>query len=234
MPSHHKEPFLKISQIVSMLQVELNAQGYANPPLKVDGIAGPKTIAALHESLFPKADLPAPSPVQTGSTFTRKNLAVFAENLCKQNIREGSKEHAIIIADYVKMFGHGNWAWCGATVRYECLKAGLNIPLLCPSKFGYSFAFVEAWQQWAIEKGFYHDNDGKFDAQGGDIVIFDWTQKSIDLPDNDRDNHIGVLTRKEGDTYIVAEGNTSNMTAMKKRTSIQIQGFIRIPDGYKF
>lgn len=195
-------------------------------------------LAKANESQAPvvtKPDPVKPEPVKpAGSSFTRAKLALIAEQYGVKNIKEGTPEHKQIIADFIPMFGNGTWAWCGAFVYDMCKLSGLNIPLKCPSKYGFTFAFVEGWQQWGIEKGMYYDNDGVFKPQAGDITIFDWNQKDINEPDKNQDSHVGVHLRMDGALYVSAEGNTSDMTAIRKRPSVNIQGWIRIPDGYKF
>ncbi len=134
-------------------------------------------------------------------------------------------------------FGRGAWSWCAAFQRWCAKKAGLDIPVMVPksqTKFGYSFALVEAWQQWAIFMGFYHDNDGIFVPERGDLVCFDWDQVSINAKDIDWENHIGCHLRMVGKNYECAEGNSANQTAIRTRKPIQIQGWIRIPDGFSF
>ncbi len=169
------------------------------------------------------------------SKFTKAGLADIAEKEGKKHlVWSPGSEADKFKKKFWPVFGKGKWSWCAATVTYCCEQAGLVMPVNCPSKFGYTFAMVEAWQQWAMEKGFYHDNSSKFKAERGDITCFDWDQASIDDEDQDWENHIGVLLEKKGSIYIVAEGNTSNMTNVKERMPKQIQGFIRIPDGYEF
>ncbi len=171
--------------------------------------------------------------------FTRKRLADIAEREAKKHLvwKPGSE------ADKFKkkfwpVFGKGKWSWCAATVTWCCEEAGLPMPIKCPSKFGYTFGLVEGWQQWAIEKGFYYDNDGKFEPERGDITCFDWSQTDINQPDTDFENHIGVFlgfsVAKGAKRYLVAEGNTSNQTNIKERSPVNVQGFVRIPDGYSF
>ncbi len=224
---------MTLKDVIKLLQGYLNEHG---SKLTVDGIFGPKTRAAFESAISAPVVPPVVPPVLTGA-FNRSTLAVLAEALGKEHVKEGSTRHKEIIKPFAEKpvsFGYGTWSWCGATVHYLCRLAGLNIPLMCPSKFGYTFALVEAWQQWAIEAGFYHDNDGAFQPEPGDVSCFDWSQSRIDQGDTDWENHIGVHLGKSGSNYISAEGNTSNMTDIKTRTPIQIQGWIRIPDGYVF
>ena len=134
------------------------------------------------------------------------------------------------------VFGYGNWAWCGAFVFWGCRQAGLDIPVLCPSKFGYSWALVEAWQQWAIQKGFYVVNDEKTAPQAGDIGIIDWGRRPFDK-DTDWDDHVVLITGFENGMVQTAEGNTGaapGHSGLFSRNLGNFEGFVRIPDGYSF
>jgi hypothetical protein len=169
------------------------------------------------------------------TTFTRKKLADIMEREAKKKlVWSPGSEAEKFKKKFWPVFGKGKWSWCAATVTWAAEEAGLPMPVKAPSKFGYTFALVEAWQQWAIEKGFYHDNDGVFKPERGDISCFDWTQSSIHDKDTDWENHIGVHLHMDGNNYVSAEGNTSNRTDIKTRTPKQIQGWIRIPDGFDF
>jgi len=137
-------------------------------------------------------------------------------------------------ADFEPWFGKGRFPWCGAFVRWCAVKAGLEMPVLNPSSFGYSFALVEAWQQWAKSEGFYIDNKAGFIPEPGDIVLFDWDFPSLDAPDNDYEDHIGVFSHVQGNYFVCAEGNYKDKTAIVNRDPRSIQGFVRIPDGYTF
>lgn len=170
--------------------------------------------------------------------FTRRQLAEVAEDQAKLKLvwKPGSEADKYK-APFFGVFGKGKWSWCAAFVRWCCVQAGLDIPVKVPAnetRFGYTFALVEAWQQWAIFMGFYHDNDGVFEPEAGDITCFDWDQNDIAQVDKDWEDHIGVFLRMKGKNYECAEGNTSNMTNIKVRTPKQIQGWIRIPDGFSF
>ncbi len=171
------------------------------------------------------------------SQFTRENLAAILEKECSKNLYG-------IDVNFIKQpfsgppasFGLGSWPYCGATVYWGCKQAGLDIPILCPSKFGYSFALVEAWQQWGIEKGFYHVNDGIFVPMPGDIGIIDWSRTSYQEKDTDWDDHVVTFLREENRMYVTAEGNTGTLgqLAICKRSPVIFEGFVRIPDGYEF
>lgn len=141
-------------------------------------------------------------------------------------------------ADFFPVFGHGAWSWCAAFTRWCGIQAGLNVPIKDPDKFGFTFAYVPAWTKWASTLGFYHDNDGHFVPARGDLVIYDWEQVSINEPDRGHYDHIGVaLGVPVNGLYPAAEGNTNGnggFTAIKQRAPRNIQGWIRIPDGYSF
>lgn len=169
------------------------------------------------------------------TSFTRAKLAATAEaEAKKQLVWSPGSEADKYKQKFWPVFGKGAWSWCGAFTTWCCEQAGLDIPMNCPSKFGYTFALVEGWQQWAEEKGFYHDNDGVYKPELGDISIFDWTQTNINDPDNNWDSHVAIFLRMQGASYQSAEGNTGNQTNLKLRSSVNIQGWIKIPDGYSF
>lgn len=161
------------------------------------------------------------------TTFTRANLAKIAEEFCAHHYSRTSSEIKEVKEPFVGPpcnFGRGAWPHCAATVRYLCNKAGLNLPVLCPT--GYSFAFVPAVHKWAVSLGFFHKNDARFQPEPGDIVFYDWNQDSMD-------DHIGIHLRMSGRRFIAAEGNVDNgMTAIKERSGSTILGWARIPDYY--
>lgn len=137
------------------------------------------------------------------------------------------------------IFGTARFSWCAAFVTWCLEQAGLDCPVKFASKFGFTTAYVEGWQQWAMEKGFYHDNNGTYEAPPGAIIIFDWTQVSINTPDQDKDDHIGINLKSNMEngklvSCETAEGNSSNKTGFHTRKSITIQGFITIPESYSF
>lgn len=129
--------------------------------------------------------------------------------------------------------------WCAAFVTYCVRQCGVELGMAPnPRVKGfeqYCWALVETWQQWAIEKGCYYDNDGKFVPKPGDIVLFDWDQIDISQIDNDWEDHIGIHVAMSGQNFICAEGNTDNDRAVpnKVRVSRNIQGWIRLPAGLK-
>lgn len=191
--------------------------------LETDGIVGPET-----QKHFKKI-----TPVYDGS-FNRKRLSEIAFRETTIGATEANGGHKKYMADFQKFLSGYGWPWCGAFVYWCCKSAGLNIPLSVPGDPNhYTFALVEAWQQWAIRMGFYIDAVNKsITPQRGDIVLFDWSGPQV--PDRDFEDHIGVFLYKEGSSLICAEGNTMNAVLTRKRYPHQIQGYIRIPDGFTF
>lgn len=215
---------------VTLLQQFLNKK--ASPKLVEDGDPGPLTIGETLKQF--KVEVPKTIEAPT-TGFSGLALAGIAEREANRKLVWAAGSEATKYTDIFKsVFGSGRYAWCAAFVTWCCRNSGLNIPIRAPGTGAYTFALVEAWQTWFQKNGFYYDNDGKFVPQAGDIVMFDWDQKSINEIDNDWEDHIGIFLRMDGQYYICAEGNTGNATAVKKRVAVNIQGFGRIPDGYKF
>lgn len=168
--------------------------------------------------------------------FTRSYLADVAEAQANLGLvwSPGSSAEKYKMKFWPYM-GKGKWSWCGAFVTWCCEASDLVMPVHCPSKFGYTFALVEAWQQWAEEKGFYFNNDGNFVPVRGDISVFDWTRTNLKDPDNNWESHIGVHLKIMGKDFFSAEGNTlGGQTAVRSRQAVKIQGWIRIPNAYTF
>lgn len=130
------------------------------------------------------------------------------------------------------VFGKGRFPWCAAFVTWCLEESGVEVPLNMPSKFGYTSALVEAWQQWAIDKGYYLANHSGFQPLRGDIVLFDWSNPSD--PDYDWEDHIGFFSHESNGVLICLEGNHRDRTAIVKRYPSQVQGYIRLPETFSF
>lgn len=195
------------------------------------------TVEGLNDSndVIDKAEV----KIRVKASFTREKLADIAE------VEANQKNRYPAILKYTKKFNpyfgefapglHRNYEWCAVFVTWCCEQAGVKMPVEAPGQ-RFTFALVEAWQQWAIASGYYHDNNGSFVPQRGDIVIYDWGGRNI--PDTDWENHIGVFLYKEGENFVAAEGNVGAKNNLKSITDIKkdrksevIQGFIRLPDG---
>jgi lysozyme family protein len=174
---------------------------------------------------------PGPTPVVG---FSQLKALEFAMEECSKDISWRNNGYA---RKYTKkfepVFGTQRFSWCAAFVTWCCEKAGLNIPVKTPGDAdGYTFALCEAWQQWAKRNGFWVEGGSTVVPRKGDIVLFDWDGAS--RPDNDWEDHIGFVVRDAGPEVDCAEGNVNDATAFKRRAKSLIQGYIRIPDGYRF
>jgi len=134
-------------------------------------------------------------------------------------------------------FGRSRFPWCGAFIHWLLNSFGVKCPTKTDDSLNeYTFALVENWQHVAKVRGWYFDNDGMFQPQPGDLVIFDWNQIDINQSDRDYEDHIGVFIEMKEKRFICAEGNTRkgnvrNIANLCLRDAIDIQGFIRIPLG---
>lgn len=222
---------MTFQEFIAKLQAELNKKG---EHLDEDGAPGPLTSTALAKydvgfSLTLKPEAPPKIPIESGSAFSRAKLALIAEEFCAHNYPRTAPEIMAVKEPFAGppcSFGRGAWPHCAATVRFLSVKAGLNMPVLCPT--GYSFAFVPAVHTWAKSMGFFLKNDGTNSPEAGDWVFYDWDQDHMD-------DHIGVHLRMNGKYYVAAEGNVDDgKTGIKSRVSGNILGWARIPDGFKF
>jgi hypothetical protein len=126
----------------------------------------------------------------------------------------------------------GRFPWCSAFIHWLLNKHGVEVPIMCKEFPPYSYALCESWQQMAIIKGWYFDNDGKFIPSLGDIVLFDWQQRNIHEPDNKWEDHIGVFLEPiDSSQFLCAEGNSNNQSGLFKRKYISVKGYVRIPEG---
>lgn len=169
------------------------------------------------------------------SLFSREKLAQIAEAEGKKKLtwKPGSEADKYKKKFWPK-FGKDKWSWCAAYGTWCAEAAGLVMPVKCPSKFGYTFALVEGWQQWAIEKGLYQDNYKGLVPQRGWLALFDYDQRDLDDKDTDWENHIGVVLGVENGLVKCAEGNHGNATGIFLRSAKIIQGYVVIPEGYNF
>jgi hypothetical protein len=128
----------------------------------------------------------------------------------------------------------GRFPWCAAFVHWCLNKYGVSVPLMCNEYKGYSYALVEAWQKMAQTRGWYKDNDGKYEPKKGDIVLFDWEQRNIHESDTDWEDHIGVFLEPiNKEAFLCGEGNCNNQSGLFKRNYVSVQGYISLPYGLK-
>lgn len=224
---------------VSRLQAEINrAMGTL---IAVDGDFGPETAGSVR-SVQGRLGLPATGvvdlptwdglkklPTAEATGFTRARLAAIMEREANEgHTWNGNGRAKKFTKKFEGVFGSARFAWCAACVTWCCEQAGARMPVNAPGT-GFTFALVEAWQQWAIARGFWHD--GTAGIARGDIVIFDWD--GAQFPDRDQEDHIGVAMGGESGGFVVCgEGNVSDSTAIKTRAKSLIQGYVRLPDGF--
>lgn len=180
---------------------------------------------------LPLAPTPPPPPLVG---FSREKALLLAVNECSRDISwRGNGVAKKYTRKFENVFGTGRFAWCAAFVTWCCEQAGLNVPIKAPGDAeGYTFALCEAWQQWGIRNGFWIEGGANVVPQRGDIVLFDWDGAA--RPDADWEDHIGFVLRDAITEVECAEGNVNDATAFKNRSKSLIQGYVRIPDGYKF
>lgn len=122
--------------------------------------------------------------------------------------------------------------WCGAFVYWCCKQAGFKFSASFPT--GFTAAYVPGWEAWARNKKAWYSSRltaKEFNAEPGDIVIFDWDSDSVA-------DHIGIVLSYDGKrTLITAEGNTAalndsngNATAIRTRDWLSCKGFIRLTE----
>jgi lysozyme family protein len=224
---------------VSRLQAEINrAMGSG---IAVDGDFGPETLASVR-AVQARLGLPATGvvelptwdglrklPTAEATGFSRVKLASIMEReALAGNTWNGNGRAKKYTKKFEGVFGTGRFAWCAACVAWCVEQSGARMPVNAPGT-GYTFALVEAWQQWAIARGFWHD--GTAGISRGDIVLFDW--QGATFPDGDWEDHIGVAMGGESGGFVVCgEGNVSDSTATKTRAKSLIQGYVRLPDGF--
>jgi GH24 family phage-related lysozyme (muramidase) len=168
-------------------------------------------------------------PSQTG--FTKTKLAAIAEAQCLEDISwRGNGLAKKYTKKFEGVFGTGRFSWCAAFVTWCVEQAGgMVLPVQTPGT-EWTWALCEAWQQWAKGRGLWHD--GTDGIARGDIVLFDWD--GAEYPDTDWEDHIGIACGPlSGGGVVCAEGNTDDRTAIKTRDKSIIQGFVRLPEGFK-
>lgn len=188
--------------------------------LNVDGEVGPVTWAAVWSSkaVF-KEEI-------VSSDDVGKRVAKVALAEASAIITEENKLHKKYMQKFQKVFPGYSWPWCAAFVTW-CIEeaTGKQLPVYAPGDPAkYTFALAEAWQRWAKRYGYWEDRPG-YVPQPGDLVLFDWGGATF--PDADFEDHIGVFISMDNGAYICAEGNVKNATAVKKRYSNVIQGFVK-------
>ena len=169
----------------------------------------------------------------------RLKLANFAENEASKNLRwaNNSSEAEKYLITFrrpmweLEQFGVGvSWDraqqvffdWCGGFVYYCCQEVGMDVPIQ-PDGFWATMALVASWQYWAQKKGFWYPK-GSITPERGDIVIFDWENRSGLY------NHIGVVRgyTRGSSTFTTSEGNFGRRSGNFTKKLSDVEGFIRV------
>lgn len=187
--------------------------------------------------LVAEKDKPWPGEITTPDVgFTKAKLAEIAEKEAKLGLgwrdNTGASKYG---QAFFGVFGQVRFAWCGAFCHYCCSQVGLNMPIQIPGdRNNFTWALADAWQGWAERNGFWVSGNSGQEPKAGWIVLFDW--QGAQFPDRDQEDHIGVYTGRKTSSgkLICAEGNVNDHGAIKERDMSLIQGFVVIPDGYRF
>ena len=235
-------PLMQGEDVVSV-QALLDALGYAPGPidgtygpttaaavkdfqaaqgLRVDGIVGPQTLAALQAAPVPGG--PVPPPVRPPSTIGLAALNEATRHIGVKEDPPGSNRTA-----FGEWFGENGVPWCNIFVSY-CfqLGAGYTIcdgvagPGVVPGK---GCAYVPTTEHWLSASGMWV---GRTDPQPGDIAIFNW--------DGGQPDHIGIVQQVHGNgIFTTVEGNTSASSnsnggevMQRLRHISQVDGFGRV------
>lgn len=169
-------------------------------------------------------DIPGENP--------RLKLANFAENEASKSLEwvnssSEAEKYLEIFREPMRKLDHIGTAkvfydWCGAFVYYCCREVGIDVPIQ-PDGFWATMALVASWQYWAQKKGFWYPK-GSITPERGDIVIFDWENKSGLY------NHIGVVRgyTRGSSTFTTSEGNFGKRSGNFTKQLSDVEGFIRV------
>ncbi len=184
--------------------------------LDVDGICGPRTIAALERAR------PSSPGDGHGSRPGRKALAEAIKHL-------GVVERPINRTQFGEWFGIDGVPWCNVFVSY-CFRMGANYTL-CSGFQGAGVyekgcAYVPTTEAWLRATGLWV---GRTTPRPGDIAIFNWDGRGAP-------EHIGIVEKHlGGGKFQSLEGNTSlandsNGGTVMRRTRLlsQVEGFGRV------
>ncbi len=190
--------------------------------LRVDGIVGPQTLAAL------AADEAPEPPAEHVGKFIAGPLA-----LEWMRARIGMREEPpdSNVCPISREFGIGAVPWCMEAVSLA-FKHGANLILgdQAPAPWGFwpgrGFAYVPAFEAWAKTRGYWI---GRTRAEHGDVVVYDWNGDGLA-------DHVGIVdTWTGGGRFVAIEGNTgigndSNGGELMRRDRYvsTVRGFARI------
>ena len=174
--------------------------------------------------------------IKVMNTATRQHLAEVAEKAALTPFHGAADGRASNLEPIVRHFpawevAAADGLWCAAFVYYCCVKAGFEIPYRPDECRNCHLAGCIAWEEFALNDSRieYHKRTDIFTPEPGDIVLYDRV-----FEDKPHD-HIGIVIENRGQTFLAAEGNVNNVSALIERPfGEHIRAFIRIPDGYSY
>jgi len=156
--------------------------------LTPDGIAGPRTWAALDgDSFQPRRVAAAAGPGPT-SDLRLRMLQLAAGEV---GTREASNRNDGEVLKYSRYFGRGSEAYCADFVSWISTHAGAPLNYCNCSELERHLKQTGNWK-------------GRGNPQPGDIVLFDWNGDG-------KPDHVGLVEGVNSDGSLrTIEGNTSN------------------------
>ena len=166
-------------------------------------------------------DFAEPLPAPPALSLLER-IADIATGEAKQDISwRGNGKAKKYTKKFEPIFGTGRFAWCMAFGIYCVEQAtGETLPIHIPGDPNkYTWALVEAVEQWARRNGKWVANNGDITAQRGWIC-------QLDYEGDGWDDHTGVVLEDRGDYVLLAEGNYNDHTALVKRRKGLIAGYV--------
>jgi len=156
--------------------------------LGIDGIAGPKTWAALKDVTKPSPKLAALAVVPASAPWVS-----FARNEVNQKEIKGSKNNPRIIAYHATTTLRANndeTAWCSSFVNWCLKQAGTK---------GTDSAAAISWLKWGKATS----------AQSGAIIVI-YNSKAANSGLTVSGNHVGFLIQETATHFVILGGNQSD------------------------
>jgi hypothetical protein len=153
--------------------------------LGADGVVGPKTWAALLGGPARSSAAPAPAPAPVGSGFGAKLVSIARG-------QKGVDERGWNVNKFSQWAGRPAEPWCADFVSWTYAQAGKPV-----GPGGKGYAGVAQWIDYFKAQGDWHTA-----PRIGAAVMFDWRNGGMTT------DHIGIVTRIEGDKVFYISGNT--------------------------
>ena len=200
-------------------------------PLAVDGLSGPKTIAAIDsyqrsvlrwtrtdgkvdpggqtlQSLNQKAGSGFATPRATGPNSDPRWITIARAEIGTKEIK-GSQHNPRVVEyhDTTGKFGNDETAWCSSFVNWVMTKAGHT---------GTNSALATSWSKWGkkVDKPAY-----------GAIAVIDW-----DGPGPGWQGHVGFVVGKVGGSIQLLGGNQSDAVNVKNFGTTKVIAYVFPPN----